>query len=117
MDSMAELHRGDVLWVDFDPVRGREQSGRRPAVVVASKEFLSKADTLAIVIPATSSNREWPNHVLLRGSGLLLTQPTYAMTEQPKTITRDRIVGTAGTVSQSTMDEIDIWLRDFLQLH
>lgn len=85
-------------------------------LVVASDLFLEQADTLAIIVPATTLDRGWPNHVLLRGPGLDLGQPTFAMTEQPRTVTRDRFVGRAGTVDRATMSDIDRWLRDFLAL-
>lgn len=104
------------MWAELDPVRGREQSGRRPVLVVASDLFLEQADTLAIVLPATTNDRGWPNHVRLRGPGLDVSQPTFAMTEQPRTITRDRLVGTLGVVDHETMREVDRWLRDFLAL-
>lgn len=85
-------------------------------LVVASDLFLEQADTLAIIVPATAQDRGWPNHVLLRGPRLDLPQPTFAMTEQPRTVTRDRFVATAGTVDRETMSDVDRWLRDFLAL-
>ncbi|WP_238385069.1 type II toxin-antitoxin system PemK/MazF family toxin [Nesterenkonia muleiensis] len=113
---MSELRRGSVAWAELDPVRGREQAGRRPVLVVASDLYLEQADTLAIVLPATTNDRGWPNHVLLRGPQLDLRQPTFAMTEQPRTVTRDRFVGETGVVDSATMHEVDRWLRDFLAL-
>lgn len=117
MGKMAiDLRRGIVVWAELDPVRGREQAGRRPALVIASDLYLEQADTLAIIVPATTRNRGWPNHVPLRGPGLTLERPTYAMTEQPRTITRDRLFDLAGRVDGATMHEVDHWLRDFLAL-
>lgn len=85
-------------------------------LVIASDLYLEQADTLAIVLPATTTDRGWPNHVLLRGEGLDLPQPTFAMTEQPRTVTRDRLVGEIGVVDSATMRDVDRWLRDFLSL-
>lgn len=113
---MSDLRRGDVVWAELDPVRGREQSGRRPALVVASDLYLEQADTLAIVLPATTTDRGWPNHVLLRGPRLGLPEPTFVLTEQPHTVTRGRLVGEIGAVDAATMREVDTWLRDFLAL-
>ena len=110
------LCRGAVVWAESDPTRGREQAGRRPALVVAGDLYLEQADTLAIVVPATTIRRGWPNHVLLRGPELVPRRPTYAMTEQPRTISRERIVDVAGVVDAQTMAEVDMWLRDFLSL-
>lgn len=116
MEVVSEFHRGSVVWAEFDPVRGREQAGRRPALVVASDLYLEQADTLAIVVPATTINRGWPNHVLLRGPHLDLPRETFAMTEQPRTVTRDRFAGVIGVVDSETMRDVDRWLRDFLAL-
>ena len=110
-----DLRRGIVVWAELDPVRGREQAGRRPALVIAS-DLLEQADTLAIIVPVTTNGRGWPNHVLLKGQGLALDQPSFAMTEQPRTVTRDRLFNLAGTVDGATMKEVDGWLRDFLAL-
>src|SRR6478672_13810995 len=116
-DEMApDLRRGVVVWAELDPVRGREQAGRRPALVIASDLYLEQADTLAIIVPVTTNNRGWPNHVLLKGPDLTLDQPSFAMTEQPRTVTRDRLFDLAGTVDGATMKEVDLWLRDFLAL-
>jgi mRNA interferase MazF len=59
---MPDLSPGDIVWVYRDPVVGREQSSRRPAVVVSSHGHLSVADTLVIVVPVTSVDRGWSNH-------------------------------------------------------
>ncbi|MFT4187427.1 MAG: type II toxin-antitoxin system PemK/MazF family toxin [Aeromicrobium sp.] len=112
----ADLRRGAVAWADLDPTRGRGQAGRRPVLVVASDLFLQQADALAIIVPATTADRGWPNHVRLAGSDLHLAQPTFAMTEQIRTITRERLVDVAGFVDAATMREVDVWLRDFLAL-
>jgi mRNA interferase MazF len=112
----TDLRRGIVVWAELDPVRGREPARRRPALVIASDIYLEQADTLATIVPVTSTNRDWPNHVLLRGPGLALDQPSFAMTEQPRTVTRDRLFDLAGTVDGATMKEVDGWLRDFLAL-
>ena len=113
---MPELRRGSVVWVDLDPTQGREQAGRRPALVIASDLFLEQADTLAIIVPATTTDRGWPNHVRLRGEDLHLDQPTFAMTDQIRTVTLDRFHGVEGSVGRTTMEDVDRWVRDFLSL-
>ena len=111
---MVELTRGAVIWADLDPRRG--QAGRRLALVVASRLYLRTVTTLAIVVPITTVHRDWPNHVLLRGDRLGLDQPSWAMTEQPRTIDRARVASVLGLVDTTTMQEVDLWLGDFLNL-
>ena len=112
---MPDLRRGSVVWLDLDPVLGREQSGRRPALVIASDGYLRTATSLAIVLPVTTTDRRWPNHILLRGPDLRLDRPSFAMTEQPRTIDRSRIRSVAGWVDAETLQDVDVWLRDFLR--
>lgn len=54
--------------------------------VVASDPDLQQADTLAIIVPATTGDRGWPNHVRLRGPDSRLSRPTFAVTEQPRAV-------------------------------
>ena len=75
-----QLISGEGSCAELDPVLRRELAARRPALVIASDLYLEQADTLAIIVPVTTNNRGWPNHVRLKGSDLALDQPSFAMT-------------------------------------
>ncbi|MGH7781165.1 MAG: type II toxin-antitoxin system PemK/MazF family toxin [Candidatus Binataceae bacterium] len=55
---------GDLIWTDFDPTKGREQAGRRPALVVSPATFTIHTG-LAVVCPITSQIRPFPTSVVL----------------------------------------------------
>ncbi|HEY5046492.1 MAG TPA: type II toxin-antitoxin system PemK/MazF family toxin [Rhizomicrobium sp.] len=55
---------GDLIWTDFDPRVGREQSGRRPALVVSPSAFWHASGFL-IVCPITSKIRPFGTSVVL----------------------------------------------------
>lgn len=55
---------GDIAWVEFDPVKGSEQAGRRPALILSSHIY-HEASGRALVCPVTSKCREWPFNVPL----------------------------------------------------
>jgi mRNA interferase MazF len=55
---------GDLIWTEFDPTKGREQSGRRPALVISSAGFTENTG-LAVVCPITSRVRPFPTSVVL----------------------------------------------------
>jgi len=59
---------GDIVWVEFDPAFGHEQSGRRPALVLSNFEY-NERSSFTIVCPITQSRREWPFHVSLGEQG------------------------------------------------
>ena len=48
--------RGDVVWINLDPIRGHEQAGHRPAVIVSSTYFNRKTGH-AIIVPITSKRK------------------------------------------------------------
>jgi mRNA interferase MazF len=55
---------GDLIWTDFDPSKGREQAGRRPALVVSPAAFTENTG-LAVVCPITSRVRPFPTSIVL----------------------------------------------------
>ena len=55
---------GDIVWVDFTPTHGTEQSGRRPALIV-SHEGYNAGSGRALAMPITSRVRGWPFEVVL----------------------------------------------------
>jgi mRNA interferase MazF len=111
---VPDLATGDLVWVSPDVSVGREQSGRRPALIVAGSDYLEVVDTLAIVVPVTGVDRGWPNHVPITGGEL--PRASWAMTEQIRTVSRQRIVGAAGRAHRSTVETVRVWVRDFLDL-
>ena len=48
------VKQGDIIWLDFNPQTGHEQSGRRPAVVVSNESF-NRFSKMAIVCPITNT--------------------------------------------------------------
>jgi mRNA interferase MazF len=110
-----ELAPGLVAWASLEPVRGREQGGHRPVLIVASTGYLDAVTTLVITLPITTTDRGWPNHIRIDGpSGL--DRPSWIMTEQPRTLSRDRITRIAGQVSPECLTQVRTWLADFLDL-
>jgi mRNA interferase MazF len=79
-------------------------------VVVSTLSHLKGADSLVTLLPCTTRSRDWPNHVLLEGH-VGLTEPTFAMTEQLRTVSRNRVHGIRGHVSNDCLALIGRWVR------
>lgn len=81
-----------VWWIDFDPVEGHEQAGRRPAIVVSSSFQLTLTSGMLVsVIPMTTRYRQgWEHHVRIDFPG---KPASYALTEQIRTVSRSRFAG------------------------
>ena len=60
-------NQGDIVWISLDPVRGHEQAGKRPALVISSGEF-SKLSGLAVICPISNADNGFPMHLPLPNS-------------------------------------------------
>jgi mRNA interferase MazF len=94
MARSEALRPGDIAWARPEIAVGREQAGRRPAMVVAGAGVLEIVDTLAVVVPITTVDRRWPNHVEVIGGDL--GRRSWAMSEQVRTISRRLVVVAPG---------------------
>ncbi len=61
---MGAPNRGDLVWLDFDPQAGREQAGRRPALVLSPRLY-HQSSNLIVVCPITSRARGYSFEVPL----------------------------------------------------
>jgi mRNA interferase MazF len=62
------LEQGQIVWIDFNPQKGREQSGRRPAVVISPRAY-NEVSSCVLVCPITSNVAPWPWKVNLPETG------------------------------------------------
>lgn len=60
--------RGDVVWLNFTLQAGREQAGKRPALIISPKIYNEKSG-LAIACPITTHIKGYPFEVLLNSNG------------------------------------------------
>jgi mRNA interferase MazF len=95
--------KGDFIAVTFDPQSGREQKGRRPALVVSNTLF-NQQTGLAIVCPITKTDRGYPFHVAITGNPDVRG---FVMVEQVKSIDfRARKAKLIGRASGDVLDEV-----------
>ena len=109
--------RGEVWLVDLDPTRGHEQSKARPCLVVSDDRFNRSASGLVVVVPLTTVDREIPWHVRVAAGDGGLRQESWAMVDQVRTVSRDRLAGDPwGRVSAGVMAAVEDRLRLLLGL-
>ena len=60
--------RGDIVWLNFFPQAGHEQTGKRPALVVSTLIYNKKVG-LAIFCPITSQKKGYPFEVVIPEGG------------------------------------------------
>ena len=115
------MRRGEIRWVDLDPVRGAESSKRRPAVIVSNDGANTTANRLGrgvvIVVPVTSNtDRIYPFQVLLTSESTGLPQDSKAQAEQVRSVAVERIGARIGSLSGVDASALDEALRLHLAL-
>ncbi|MEV4538323.1 type II toxin-antitoxin system PemK/MazF family toxin [Asanoa sp. NPDC049518] len=87
-------------------VRGAEQGGLRPVLVVHSHDY-ARIPNLALVCPLTTRDRDVPNHVaVLPDAGNGLSAPSFVMTEQVRAIDTRFIRKHVGNVAADLLAEV-----------
>lgn len=108
--------RGDIWLVDFGEPVGREQSGRRPAVVVSADPLNASRAGIVIVVPTTTTPRGLPSHIEIDPATSGLDEVSYAKCEDVKSISEQRLIARLGAVPDITLFEIARSLRFLLNL-
>ena len=106
--------RGELWWVDFAPVRGAEQAGRRPALVIqndAGNESALYPNT--IVLAVTTRGRRIPFHVRVEaGPSSGLRETSWVKCEQMLTISKSRLLGSEpiGRLAPEALRKVEVAL-------
>lgn len=112
------MQRGEIRFVELDPVLGSEANERRPAIVVSNDEANSMAQRLGrgvvTIVPITSNtSRIFPFQVLLPAEATGLRVDSKAQAEQVRAVAVERLGPPLSRLPSSTMSAID----DALRLH
>lgn len=110
------MKRGHILWAAPDPHVGREQANRRPVLIVSSERALQVIPHVVTTVPLTTRERAWATRVLVTGPKTGLDRPTWAICEQVRTISTERLGESVGTADTETMRGVDRVLRYLLDL-
>ena len=94
---------GDLVWLTFDPHAGREQAGRRPALVLSPRPYNEKSG-LALACPVTSRVKGYPFEVALPED---LPVAGVILADHLKSVDwKERRAEAAGRVPQEVLDEV-----------
>ncbi len=87
---MVEPKQGDIIIVKLDPVKGSEQKGTRPVLVV-SQDLHNKKQKMIFACPITNSERNYPTHIPIDGrcnntSGFVMCEQLKALDYEKKVV-------------------------------
>ena len=111
MVKQNRLERGDVVWINFNPTKGHEQSGLRSAVVISPGKY-NLLLNMIIVCPMTKANKGYFFEVPIAG----LSEKSFVLVDQLRSVdSKVRIKRRTGKVSEDEMLEILAKLAVLLQ--
>ena len=95
------LHVGEIWKIKLYPVRGSEQDGIRPCLIV-SPNSMNKALHTVIVVPLTTSFKDWPTRVNI----LVNKTQSQACIEHIRSVSKERVIEKLGAISDIEMASI-----------
>ena len=100
------IKRGQIFYADLSPVKGNEQDGTRP-VLILQNDAGNKHSPTTIVAPITSAkpNSCFPTHVRVDAEGLV--DGSVVLLEQIRVIDKRRLLDYVGKLDRETMGRVD----------
>ncbi len=114
--TQEKIYRGDLFFANLNPVKGSEQGGKRP-VVILQNDVGNKFSPTVIVAAITSRTRKkanMPTHVSLDNAAL--EKNSQVLLEQIRTLDKTRLIKKVGKLTQDEMRAIDNSLEISLSL-
>ena len=103
-------NQGDIVWADFGPVRGHEQDGRRPTLII-SNHLLNQTGMYS-VCPISTTTRRYPTYIELDGR---TTPQGVIMADQNRTVNLAR--RNARKIEECPLDILEEVIRTIDELH
>jgi mRNA interferase MazF len=100
----------------LDPAKGREQAGKRPALVLSVDIFNHGPADLVVVLPITSKSKGIPFHVSIKVPEGGLKLESFVKCEDVRSISKERLSQKLGAVEVKTMESVEYRVRVLLGL-
>lgn len=97
------LRRGDIYYIDKEPVYGSEQQGGRPGIIVSNNVGNIESDIVQVVYITTQPKNDLPTHVTIYSARQIST----ALCEQVWPVSQSRVGNYVGSVTADEMSEVE----------
>jgi mRNA interferase MazF len=110
---MARILRGEIRWADLNPVRGREQSGLRPVLVLSQDVFNERSGTV-IAVALTSQSQRAGFPLTLELQTKRLPKKSWVKISQIRTLAVERIGKVIGRASPEEIAQVVEGLNEII---
>lgn len=104
---LSEVERGEIYWVNWEPARGSEQKGQRPALVIQNDIGNKFSSTTIVATCSTKFTKPYPFQVLVEAQDSGLPTDCIIDLGQIVTIDKSRLVRKCGKLSKEKMHEVN----------
>ena len=116
MSEEIRPSRGEIWLVNLNPVRGHEQAGTRPALVISENLFNHGPAGLVVIIPITTKQKGIPLHIQLQPPEGGLNDKSFVKCEDIRSVSEKRLINKFGTVTKVTLAQVEDRLKILLGL-
>ena len=110
---MARILRGDIRWADLNPVRGHEQAGQRPVLVLSHDVFNDRSGTvIAVAMTSQEPRAGFPLTLESKASGL--KKRSWIKISQIRTLSVDRVGARLARASEEELGRVLDGLTEIL---
>ena len=102
---MARILRGEIRWADLNPVRGHEQAGLRPVLVLSQDVFNERSGTV-IAMALTSQPQRAGFPLTLALASPTLPKRSWVKISQIRTLAVERVGKRLGRASPEEMGQV-----------
>jgi mRNA interferase MazF len=102
---MARILRGEIRWAELNPVRGHEQAGRRPVLVLSHDVFNERSGTV-IAVALTSQEPRAGFPLTLESKAKGLTKRSWIKISQIRTLSVDRLGSRVARASEEELARV-----------
>ena len=102
---MARILRGEIYWANLDPVKGHEQSGERPVLVLSHDVFNERSGTV-IAMALTSQPQKAGYPLALELTSSALPKKSWVKISQIRTLSVERLGKKVTRISAEELDHI-----------
>ena len=102
---MARILRGDIVWANLNPVKGHEQAGQRPVLILSPEIFNARSGTV-IAMALTSQPQRAGFPLTMEVASVALPKPTWVKISQIRTLSVERLGKRIGHVSDDELSQI-----------
>lgn len=102
---MASILRGEIYWADLNPVRGAEQAGLRPVLIISHNIFNERSGTV-IALALTSQEPRAGFPLTFELADVNLPKKSWVKISQIRTLSVERIGKKLGWISPEELEQI-----------